>query len=68
MIAYLKARLGERSTAAGLLALALAGLLVAVPFIAPPDRAAMVTANVQWLIGALFVGGLGGVLFPEKKS
>ena len=68
MLDYLKARIGERSTSMGITAIALALGLVIVPLVVSPEKAALVSANLQWLIGALFVGGLGGVLFPDKPK
>lgn len=66
MIEYIKARLHEKSTWAGLLAIALAVSLLVIPVIMPADAAALVSQNVQWLITALFVGGLGGVVWHRK--
>lgn len=66
MIEWLKARLHEKSTWAGLLAIALAVSLLVIPVIMPADAAALVSQNVQWLITALFVGGLGGVVWHRK--
>lgn len=66
MIEYIKARLREKSTWAGLLAIALAVSLLVIPVIMPADAAALVSQNVQWLITALFVGGLGGVVWHRK--
>ncbi len=67
MIDWLKRGLAARtSTIMGLVAIALALALVAVPLMAPPDKAALVSDNIKWLIGALFAGGLGGVLWRGK--
>lgn len=66
MIEWLKARLHEKSTWAGLLAIALAVSLLVIPVIMPADAAALASQNVQWLITALFVGGLGGVVWHRK--
>jgi hypothetical protein len=66
MIDYIKTRLAERSTIMGLVAIALAVSLLIIPAVMPADAAALASQNVQWLIGALFVGGLGGVLWQGK--
>jgi hypothetical protein len=66
MIEWLKARLHERSTLAGIVAIALAISLLVIPVIMPADAAALASQNVQWLITALFVGGLGGVVWHRK--
>jgi hypothetical protein len=66
MINWIKARLSERSTMMGLVAIALALSLVIVPIHVEGAAAAMLSENIKWLIGALFVGGLGGVLWKEK--
>jgi hypothetical protein len=67
MIEYLKARIGERSTNMGLAAIILALALIIGPFIVHTENAALVSENIKWLIGTLFVGGIGGVLFPDPK-
>lgn len=66
MIDWIKARLQERSTIMGIVAIALAMSLLVIPVVMPADAAALASQNVQWLIGALFVGGLGGVLWQGK--
>ena len=66
MIDWLKSRLHERSTWAGIVAIALAVSLLVIPVIMPADAAALASQNVQWLITALFVGGLGGVVWHRK--
>ena len=66
MINWIKARLSERSTMMGLVAIALSLSLVIVPIHVDAAAAAMLSENIKWLIGALFVGGLGGVLWKEK--
>ena len=63
---WISARLKERSTMMGLVAIALAVSLLVIPVVMPADAAALASQNVQWLIGALFVGGLGGVLWQGK--
>ena len=50
----------------GQVAVALAVLLLIIPAVMPADAAALASQNVQWLIGALFVGGLGGVVWQGK--
>lgn len=67
VIEYLKARIGERSTKMGLAAIVLAVALIVVPIFVHVETASLVSENIKWLIGALFVGGLGGVLFPDPK-
>jgi hypothetical protein len=67
MLQYLKSRIGERSTNMGLAAIVLAVALIVVPLVVHVETASLVSENIKWLIGALFVGGLGGVLFPDKK-
>ena len=67
MINWIKARLKERSTIMGLVAIALAVSLLIIPFVVPAEKAMHLSSNVQWLIGALFVGGLGGVIWQEKR-
>jgi hypothetical protein len=66
MINWIKARLRERTTYMGLVAAALAASLLVIPLVAPADAAMHLSDNVKWLIGALFVGGLGGVIWKEK--
>lgn len=66
MINWIRARLQERSTIMGIVAIALAVSLLVIPVVMPADAAALASQNVQWLIGALFVGGLGGVLWQGK--
>jgi hypothetical protein len=66
MIEYIRARLREKSTWAGLVAIALALALLIVPVHFEGDVAAQLTANIQWLISALFVGGLGGVVWHRN--
>ena len=66
MVNWICARLQERSTHMGLVAVALAVLLLIIPAVMPADAAALASQNVQWLIGALFVGGLGGVVWQGK--
>ena len=66
MIDWFKSRLHERSTWAGIVAIALAISLLVIPVIMPADAAALASQNVQWLITALFVGGLGGVVWHRK--
>jgi hypothetical protein len=66
MIEWIKSRLHERSTWAGIVAIALAISLLVIPVIMPADAAALASQNVQWLITALFVGGLGGVVWHRK--
>lgn len=68
MLNWIKARLQERSTWAGVVAIALAVSLLVIPVVMPADAAALASQNVQWLIGALFVGGLGGVLWHPKDK
>ena len=63
---WIKTRLQERSTIMGIVAIALAVSLLVIPVVMPADAAALASQNVQWLIGALFVGGLGGVLWKGK--
>lgn len=66
MINWIRARLHERSTHMGLVAVALAVALLVVPLHVEGEAAAMLSDNIKWLIGALFVGGLGGVLWQGK--
>ncbi len=66
MLAWIKARLKERSTHMGLTAVALAVALLVVPLVVPADAAQILSSNIQWLIGALFAAGLGGVIWKEK--
>ena len=66
MIKYIRARLSERSTHMGLVAVALALALLVVPLHVEGEAAAMLSDNIKWLIGALFVGGLGGVVWQGK--
>lgn len=66
MIEYLKARIGERSTNTGLVAIVLALALIVGPLVVHADKAALVSENIKWLIATLFVGGLSAVLFPER--
>ena len=67
MIEWLKARAHERSTWMGLIAIALAVSLLVIPIVLPADAAALASENAKWLISALFVGGLGGVLWKDKQ-
>ena len=66
MMNWIRAKLQERSTIMGIVAIALAVSLLVIPVVMPADAAALASQNVQWLIGALFVGGLGGVLWQGK--
>ena len=66
MMDYIRARLREKSTWAGIVAIALAVSLLVIPAIMPADAAALASQNVQWLITALFIGGLGGVVWHKK--
>lgn len=66
MMNWIRARLQERSTHMGLVAVALAVALLVVPLHVEGEAAAMLSDNIKWLIGALFVGGLGGVLWQGK--
>ena len=66
MLNWIKARLHERSTWAGIVAIALAVALLIVPIKLDGEAAAQLSENIKWLIGALFVGGLGGVLWRDK--
>jgi hypothetical protein len=66
MMDYIRARLREKSTWAGIVAIALAVSLLIIPAIMPADAAALASQNVQWLITALFIGGLGGVVWHKK--
>lgn len=66
MINWIRARLQERSTHMGLVAVALAVALLVVPLHVEGEAAAMLSDNIKWLIGALFVGGLGGVVWKRK--
>jgi len=63
---WFQERLRERSTYMGLIAVALAVALLVVPVVAPAEAAALLSSNIQWLIGALFIGGLGSVIWREK--
>lgn len=63
---WVRARLRERTTYMGITALALAASLLVIPLVVPIDAAMQLSDNVKWLIGALFVGGLGGVIWKEK--
>ncbi len=66
MIDWIKARLQERTTIMGIVAIALAVALLIVPIKLDGEAAAQLSENIKWLIGALFVGGLGGVLWRDK--
>lgn len=66
MIEWLKARLHEKSTWAGLLAIALAIALLIVPLHVESEAAAQLSNNIQWLITALFASGLGGIIWHRK--
>jgi hypothetical protein len=66
MIEWLKSRLHERSTWAGIVAIALAVALLVVPLHVEGEAAAMLSENIKWLIGALFASGLGGIIWHRK--
>lgn len=68
MIDWFKARLQERSTHMGIVALGLAAALLVVPLQVDGEAAAMLSENIKWLIGALFVGGLGGVVWHRNDQ
>lgn len=68
MIDWIKARLHERSTWMGVVAIALAVSLLIVPIKLDGEAAAQLSENIKWLIGALFVGGLGGVLWHPRDK
>jgi hypothetical protein len=68
VLEYLRSRIGERSTNLGLIALLLGTIMLAAAFFAPPERYPNVESAIQW-IGQLFmVGGLTGVLLPDKRK
>ncbi len=66
MMDWIRARLTEKTTWAGIVAIALAVSLLIIPVVMPADAAALASQNVQWLIGALFISGLGGVVWHRK--
>lgn len=66
MIDYIRARLREKSTWAGLLAIVLAIALLIVPLKVEAEAAAQLSNNIQWLITALFASGLGGIIWHRK--
>jgi len=66
MVQWLRARLKERTTYMGLVAVGLAVALLVVPIGLEGEAATLLSQNIQWLIGALFVGGLSGVIWKEK--
>ena len=66
MIDYIRARLREKSTWAGLLAIVLAIALLIVPLKVEAEAAAQLSSNIQWLITALFASGLGGIIWHRK--
>jgi hypothetical protein len=66
MIEYIRARLREKSTWAGLLAIVLAIALLIVPLKVEAEAAAQLSNNIQWLITALFASGLGGIIWHRK--
>jgi uncharacterized membrane protein len=68
MIDWIKARLHERTTWMGIVAIALAVALLIVPIKFDGEAAAQLSENIKWLIGALFVGGLGGVIWHPKDK
>lgn len=67
MIEWLKARMGERTTHVGLLAIGLAAALMTAAFTAPPERFGNVKEAATWIAEMLFVGGIGGFLWKERK-
>lgn len=67
MIEYLKDRIGERTTYAGLAAIVLGLALILVPIFVHVEVATVVSDNIKWVITSLFVGGMGSVLLPDKK-
>lgn len=68
VITWIKARLKENTTRMGIVAIALGVALLVVPVFFPADVASLMSTNIQWLIGALFVGGLGGVIWKEQPK
>lgn len=66
MMNWIRDRLREKSTWAGLLAIALAAALLIVPLHVEGDAAAQLSNNIQWLITALFASGLGGIIWHRK--
>jgi hypothetical protein len=68
LVTWIKARLNEDTTWMGIIAIGLAVALIVVPAAFPPEIASLMSTNIQWLIGALFVGGLGGVIWREKPK
>jgi uncharacterized membrane protein len=66
MIDWIKVRLHEKSTWAGVVAIALAVALLIIPAVMPAEAAQLASENVKWLIGALFIGGLGGVVWHRN--
>ena len=68
MLAYLSARLGERSTAYGVFGIALAlGLLIA-SFALPYERYAALVDLMREIGAPVMVAGLVAALFPEKPK
>lgn len=65
---WIKSRIKENTTWMGIVAITLAVSLVVVPIHFPPEIASLMSSNIQWLIGALFIGGLGGVIWREKPK
>ena len=66
MLEWLRQRLKERTTYMGLVAVGLAAALLVVPIHLNGEAATLLSHNIQWLIGALFIGGLGSVIWREK--
>lgn len=66
MVEYIRDRLREKSTWAGLLAIALAVALLIVPLGVEGEAAAQLSDNIRWLITALFASGLGGIIWHRK--
>lgn len=68
IVTWLRSRLSENTTWMGIVAIGLAVALLVVPIHFPPEVASMLSSNIQWLIGALFIGGLGGVIWKENPK
>lgn len=67
MIEFIKARLGERSTVAGIVAVLFGVTLVTVAWLAPVERYDNIKNALEYLQAALIGGGVAAMLFPEKK-
>lgn len=68
MIEFIKARLCERTTAVGVIAILFGVALVTVAWLAPVERFDNIKTALDNLQMILIGGGIAAMLYPEKKG